>query len=72
MGEEQYPKISVDKVENWNRVAANCKTEALRIVDSQLQGLGAERELVRQHMEEVRVSSPSAPHFAGSPSRIVH
>ncbi|KAF6764936.1 hypothetical protein DFP72DRAFT_869609 [Ephemerocybe angulata] len=51
---EEFPKISFDKIEDWNQVASSCKREATKIAANQVEeaGLGSERDLVLKHMEK--------------------
>lgn len=55
---EEFPKISIENLDDWNQVAANCKRAAADVARSEGDEAGlssAERDLILKHMEKVGV-----------------
>lgn len=53
---EDLPRISVDTVEDWQRLVSNCRYAASDILGKEIRsrGLSSEREALQQHMQAVR------------------
>ncbi|KAJ2917600.1 hypothetical protein MD484_g2753, partial [Candolleomyces efflorescens] len=52
---EEFPKISVDKIENWNRVASNCRKAGSQVAEAlaaEANLSSADRDLVLRYMDE--------------------
>ena len=48
------PRISVDTVDDWRRLASNCRHAASDVLDEEIRArrLSSEREALQQHMQE--------------------
>ncbi|EAU88279.2 hypothetical protein CC1G_11757 [Coprinopsis cinerea okayama7 len=51
---EDLPRISVDTVDDWKRLASNCRQTAASILEAEVRakGLQSERDALNQHMQE--------------------
>ncbi|KAH6918853.1 hypothetical protein BKA70DRAFT_1366969 [Coprinopsis sp. MPI-PUGE-AT-0042] len=50
---EDLPRISVDTVEDWQRLVSNCRYSASDILDKEIRsrGISSERDVLQQHMQ---------------------